>query len=409
MSKEMNQPRKILIFSLDYLPGTISGAESAIEDITDRISPAEIEFHMITLYYDSSIPRVKQFGNVTVHYVGLFGKPDATLEERKRWPLHYNKHYFQIAAGIKGWWLHRKHKYDGAWAMMAHGTGVPVSIFNMLTGVPYALSLQEGDPPEQIERTMKPLWPLFKRAFMKATIVQPISQFLADWAKRMCTAAPIVIIPDGANPDSIRPSFDQLVVADLKKQLGKKEGEIWIGATARLVEQKGWDTLIKALPLLPTQVRLLIVGGGPQEAELKHLVIEMNLGDRVIFTGQVQRNVVSQYRHVLDIFVGPSRSEGLGHAFLSAMACKLPVVATQVGGIKDFLFDEKRDKDKKPTGWAVDPDRPEQIAAAIQDILAAPAKTHEVVERAYAMVLKEYDWDIIAKNMQQEVFQKLWS
>lgn len=401
--------KKILIFSLDYLPGTISGAESAIQDITDRISPEEIEFHMVTLYYDSNVKQVEKIGNVLIHYVGLFGKPDPSLEERGRFPLHYNKHYFQFAAGIKAFFLHRKHHYDGAWAMMAHGTGVPVSIFNILTGVPYALSLQEGDPPEYIERVMRPLWPLFKRSFTHARVLQSISHFLAAWGTRMGYQKEVILIPDGANPDSIRPSFDQSVVEDLKQQLGKKEGEIFIGNTARLVEQKGFDTTIRALSKLPNYVRMLIVGGGPEEENLKKLVFELELSDRVIFTGQVDRSIVSQYRHVMDIFVGPSRSEGLGHAFLSAMACRLPVVTTQVGGIADFLFDAARDPGKPTTGWAVDPDNPDQIVEAVNEILANPEKTKEVVATAHAMVLEEYDWDVIAKKMKDNVFDQLWT
>lgn len=408
MQTNLTAKKKILIFSLDYLPGTISGAESAIEDITDRISPNEIEFHMITLHYDSTVPRVQTFGNVTVHYVGLFAKPDPSLEERGKMPLQFNKYYFQIAAGIKGWRLHRRHRYDGAWAMMAHGTGVPVSIFNMLTKVPYVLSLQEGDPPEYIEKTMRPLWPLFKRAFTHATVVQPISQFLAQWARRMGYAGEIELIPDGANPDSIHPSFDERDVQALRERLGMRDDEVWLTNTARLVHQKGWETVIQALTKLPAHVKLLIVGGGPDEQALKELVSSLKLQDRVVFTGQVERSEVSRYRYAADIFVGPSRSEGLGHAFLSAMACKLPVIATQVGGIVDFLFDEKRNPDKETTGWAVDPDNPQQIADAVEDILAHPEKTRKVVARAHAMVLEEYDWDAIAQNMKERVFERLW-
>lgn len=399
--------KRILIFSLDYLPGTTSGAESAIQDITDRISPEEIEFHMVTLYYDSTIPRVEKIGNVLIHRVGLFGKPHASLDDRVKFPLHYNKHYFQFAAAFRAYLLHRTYHYDGAWAMMAHGTGVPTSIFNILTGVPYALSLQEGDPPEYIEKIMRPVWPLFKRAFTHATVLQSISQFLADWGTRMGYKKEVILIPDGANPDSINPSFDVSVVEELKKKLGKKEGEIFIGNSARLVKQKGFDTVIRALPLLSSRVRLLIVGGGPEEENLKALVSELGLDDKVIFTGQVDRSVVSQYRHVMDIFVGPSRSEGLGHAFLSAMACRLPVVATQVGGIADFLFDAKRNPEKETTGWAVDVDSPEQIAKAVQDILAHPEVVREVTERARKMVEAEYDWDIITKKMKEKVFDQL--
>jgi glycosyltransferase involved in cell wall biosynthesis len=396
--------KKILIFSLDYLPGTISGAEAAIQEITDRIKPGDIEFHMVTLYYDSTTARIEKIGNVLIHRVGLFGKPHATLEERRQFPLHYNKHYFQFAAGIRAYFLHKKYHYDGAWAMMAHGTAVPVSIFNLLTKVPYALTLQEGDPPKYIERIMKPVWPLFKRAFTHATIVQAISEFLSAWAVRMGYPRTPVTVRNGANPESINPSFDKKEVEELKARLGKKEGELYLVNTARLVHQKGFDTTIRALLLLPPHIKLLIVGGGPDEESLKALTRELHLEDRVIFTGQIDRKEVSKYRFAGDIFVGPSRSEGLGNAFLSAMACRLPVVATQVGGIADFLFDAKRNPEKGTTGWAVDPDSPEQIAERVEEILTNHEGVREVTERARKMVEEEYDWDLVAEKMQRDIF-----
>jgi glycosyltransferase involved in cell wall biosynthesis len=116
--------------------------------------------------------------------------------------------------------------------------------------------------------------------------------------------------------------------------------------------------------------------------------------------------VVTQYRYAGDIFVGPSRSEGLGNAFLSAMACRLPVVATQVGGIADFLFDAKRNPDKSTTGWAVDKDDPKQIADAVLEILSNPEKVEKVTERARKMVEEEYDWDLVSKKM-EKIFSKI--
>ena len=363
---------------------------------------------MVTLYYDSSVPRVQKIGNVLIHYVGLIGKPHATLQERKKFPLHYNKHFFQIAAGIKGYFLHHKYHYDGAWAVMAHGTGVPVSIFNILTGVPYALTLQEGDPPEYIERIMKPVWRLFTRAFVRAKVIQPISEFLGAWAVRMGYRGVLELVRNGANPESIKPTFAESDVVLLKQKLRKKSGNIFLVNTARLVTQKGFDVTIRALLFLPVRIKFLIVGGGPEEDHLKKLVRELHLDDRVIFTGQVERNVVTQYRMVSDIFVGPSRSEGLGNAFLSAMACRLPVIATQVGGIADFLFDATRNPEKGTTGWAVDLDSPKQIAEKVEEILANPEGVREVTERARAMVINEYDWDIVAKKMYERVFKQLF-
>ncbi len=411
MSDTVSKPKRILIFSLDYLPGTISGAESAIEDITDRISPEEIEFHMVTMHYDSNVPRVQKFKHVTCYYVGLFGRPDPSLEERKQWPLHYNKYYFQIAAGIKGWWLHRKYKYDGAWAMMAHGTGVPVSIFNILTGVPYALSLQEGDPPEYIEKTMRPLWPLFKRSFTHATVLQSISDFLADWGRRMGHKGDIPIIRDGANPDNVHPNFSEADAQQVRDKLGKKEGEIYLITAARLVEQKAIDNVLRALKLLPEHIHFVVLGGGPLEEELKNLADELEVSERVKWIGQVDRSEVPMYRNriVADIFVHPSRSEGLGHSCLSAMAGHLPVIATQVGGFADYIFDKERNPDREPTAFAVDVDKPEQIAEKVEFILSHENEVKTITDRARKMVEDEYDWDVITTKMKDKVFARLWN
>jgi glycosyltransferase involved in cell wall biosynthesis len=291
---------------------------------------------------------------------------------------------------------------------MAHGTGVPTSLFSFLhPRVKYALTLQEGDPPEYIERIMRPVWFWFKRAFTQAEVIQPISEFLGNWARRIGYTGDLELIRNGANPESLRPTFDPQEVETLKVKLGKKPDDVYLVNTARLVEQKGFDTTIRALLLLPEHIKLLIVGGGPEEEALKALVTELKLEDRVIFTGQVERDVVTQYRMAADIFVGPSRSEGLGNAFLSAMACRLPVVATQEGGIADFLFDAKRNPEKGTTGWAVDKENPEQIAAAVKYILAHPEEVKEVTERARKMVEEEYDWGIVVRKMREHVFARI--
>ena len=90
------------------------------------------------------------------------------------------------------------------------------------------------------------------------------------------------------------------------------------------------------------------------------------------------------------------------------MAAGIPVIATQEGGLADFLFDEKRNPDKPTTGWAVDKDSPQQIAAAVKEIIARPEKVREVVATAKKMVFEKYDWDIIARDMREKVFARLY-
>ena len=63
--------KKILIFSLAYYPNFVGGAEVAIKEITDRISPEDFEFHMITLRFDSRLPKTEKIGNIFVHRIGF--------------------------------------------------------------------------------------------------------------------------------------------------------------------------------------------------------------------------------------------------------------------------------------------------------------------------------------------------
>ena len=65
--------KRVLIFSLAYYPSNVSGAETAIKDITDRIETTDIEFHMITLLFDPKTSREESIGHVHVHRVGFGG------------------------------------------------------------------------------------------------------------------------------------------------------------------------------------------------------------------------------------------------------------------------------------------------------------------------------------------------
>lgn len=398
--------KKILIFSLTYYPNSVGGAEVAIKEITDRISPDDIEFHMVCLRFDSTLPKVEKIGNVLVHRIG-FSSQSPTAEDLKKFPLHLNKFIFQFSAAFKAIRLHRKYHYDGIWAMMAHAVGVPAAIFKIFNPkVGYALTLQEGDPIPYIEKTVRPLWPLFTRAFTRADVVQVISSFLGDWARMRGFTGPLELIPNGASlpaPDN----YSEVEITALKEKYGKKEGDIFIVTVSRLVEKNAVDDIIRALPSLPKHIKALVVGGGPDEGMLKDLAQELGVSERVKFTGQVDRKQTAECRMISDIFARPSRSEGMGNSFASAMASRIPIIATQEGGLVDFIFDSKRNPDRETTAWVVDKDCPEQIADVVKDILAHPEQVKKVVATAYKLVSENYNWDFIARDMKGRVFDKI--
>lgn len=392
--------KKILIFSLQYYP-FVGGAEVAIKEITDRISPEEYEFHMVTSRFDSTLPKREKVGNIMVHRIGIATK-SASIADLKKMPLHLNKFLFQFLAVPHALALHRRYRFDMTWAMMAHATAIPAGIFKRLNPrVPYVLTLQEGDPTEYIEKMMKPVWPLFKQGFVRADVLQPISTFLLNWGKRMGYRGEEKVIPNGVDTARFTQPFSAEEIARMKNELGKKDGDVFVVTTSRLVHKNAVDDVITALTRLPEHVSFLIYGIGPDEQKLKELAQKLGVEKRARFMGQIGHKEMPLMLAACDIFTRPSRSEGMGNSFIEAMAAGLPVIATQEGGIADFLFDQKRNPGIPPTGWAVDADSPEQIARAAEDILANPEIVAQVVENAKKLALTGFDWDTIAASMRQ--------
>lgn len=395
--------KRILIFSITYHP-FIGGAEIALKELTDRMP--EYEFHMVTLRNDSTLLREEQVGNIHVHRIGL-ATETPSARDLARFPLQLNKYLYQFLAVFKALRLHRQYHFDGIWAMMAHAAGIPAGMFKALNpSVPYLLTLQEGDPPEHIERIARPVWPLFVQGFTKADQLQAISAFLLAWGKRRGFKGEGVVVPNGVDTERFARAFAPEEIAATQRALGKQEGDVLLVTTSRLVHKNGIDTVIDALAGLPEHVRFVIAGTGADEGKLKARAHWKGVEKRVDFRGHVPHEELPHLLAACDIFIRPSRSEGMGNSFIEAMAAGLPVIATQEGGIADFLFDAARNPDRETTGWAVDPESPEQIAAAVTDILADPARTKRVTETARAMALGQYAWDRSAARM-QEVFREL--
>ena len=125
---------------------------------------------------------------------------------------------------------------------------------------------------------------------------------------------------------------------------------------ARLHEQKGIDLLLRALSsptLRGTDFRLVIVGDGPERGALMRLAASLNLEERTEWIGETSD--VHRYFAEADLFVLPSRYEGLPNVVLEAMSWSLPVVATDVGGTSELVLPAE-------TGWLAEPESPESLA-----------------------------------------------
>ena len=322
--------------------------------------------------------------------------------------LYLSKIFFVPLAALKGLTLQRQNKFDAIWSLMTYML-FPIVLMKLIgVKIPHILTLQDGDPYEKVFGRIRiiPVLPILDYGIRSASIIQTISVYLSTWPRRRGYKGPIEVINNGADFRDMKEDFSCEEVKALKKKLSKKEGDIFLVNTSRLVYQKAFDDIIRALVRLPQSIKLLAVGSGTDEKYLKRLALDLGVSDRVIFTGQVDRSEVTLYRKASDIFVAPSRSEGLGNAFISALASKIPLIATQAGGMADYVFDEKHNPDKEPTAWIVDPDSPEQIAEKVKEILANPEKAKEISAHARKIVEEKYDWNIIAKQMREKIFEK---
>lgn len=399
--------KKILIFSLAYYPDVVSGAEVAIKEITDRSSPEDFVFDMVTLRYDSSLLRFERVGNINVHRIG-FTTSHPEISDLARFPLMLNKYLFPVIGFLKARALHRKNNYDAIWSMMANFAGFAALFLKMRhPNVPFLLTLQEADPTEYIKHPARFVYPLFDRIFARVDFIQTISHYLAGFARNMGYTGPLEVVPNAVNVAHFAQEYPENELAILRHRLGKKEGDFFLITTSRMVAKNAVDEVIRSLTILPKDVKFLILGKGPDEAMLRNLAYEKGVADRVQFLGQVLHEDMPKYLKVSDVFIRPSRSEGLGNSFLEAMAAGIPVIATPVGGIPEFLFDPDVNPDREPTGLFANINDPTSIARKVERLRADPALRNRLFVNGRTLVAEKYDWSLIAKAMKEKVFNPL--
>lgn len=409
MNSVVQDPKNILIFSLAYYPRFVGGAEVSIKEITDRISPDNIRFHLICLRFDTEQPREEKIGNVTVHRVGWGKKgtiPNTTYGVS--WTL--SKILFVPSAAYKAWKLNRTHHFDGVWAMMAYMLFPTILARALGVRAPYVLTLQEGDPFEYVfgRLRMRLFAPILSYGFRHARVIQTISTYLGTWARLLHFKGPLEVVPNGVATDVFATAVSPEAILEVRKNIGKKEGETWLIHTGRLVHKNGLDAAVRALGLLPDSVHLFMIGDGPARPLLEEVAKEVGVSSRIHFHPYIPLNELPVYLRACDIFIRPSRSEGMGNSFIEAMAAELPVIGTQEGGIADFLFDARKNPEIPTTGFAVSVDAPQEIADTVVYIQTHTDEVRLAAQNASALVREKFEWNLVARLMETQVFQKLF-
>ncbi|MBL7081037.1 MAG: glycosyltransferase family 4 protein [Candidatus Omnitrophica bacterium] len=154
------------------------------------------------------------------------------------------------------------------------------------------------------------------------------------------------------------------------------KGKPSLGIIARLAQEKGHIYLFSAFKALLGDypcARLLVVGKGKKELELKEWVERESLSEKIIFLEEIEH--LFSIFNILDISILPSLFEGFGFSLIEAMACGVPVVASAVGGIGEIIKD-------KETGLLVEPANSEALYKAIKLLLEDNKLRLQIIENA---------------------------
>ncbi len=182
--------------------------------------------------------------------------------------------------------------------------------------------------------------------------------------------------------------------ASIRSELGVAPDEFVVGTIANFRAQKDYPNLLNAARLLKergVQIRIIAVGQGPLEEEMRALHDSMELGDRVLLLGQ--RDDAVAVLGACDAFVMASNNEGLPVAIMEALALGLPICATSVGGIPEAV-------NEGVEGLLVPPSDPESLAAALTRLATEPALRDQLAAGA-RKAGERYDIRIAVTRIEQ--------
>lgn len=181
------------------------------------------------------------------------------------------------------------------------------------------------------------------------------------------------------------------------------ESELHLLSVGRLVEKKGYDRLIAALAKLPATInwRLTHIGGGELKAPLRDQAIAAQVNDRINWLGEREQPEVISAMREADIFILPSRiadngdRDGLPNVLMEAASQKLPIIATAVSAIPEFLHHNVH--------ALLSEDSPEALAASIQTLAEAPQKRAMFADAAYQRLVDDFGMDAGIELLQRRL------
>lgn len=189
---------------------------------------------------------------------------------------------------------------------------------------------------------------------------------------------------------------------EAKAALGLSKEKIIVGTIANFYKTKGLDVLIQSVAMLDDELKnrcqFIIIGSGREFENCQTLINNLNLGPQFVLPGNVEK--ASTYLKAFDLFVLPSRKEGLPYTILEAMQAGLPIIATNVGGNAEAIGD---------AGILVDPENPKQLAENIAKLVSDNGLRANLGQKAFerSKIFTEEKMLEETKNIYEKILQRI--
>lgn len=285
----------------------------------------------------------------------------------------------------------KKEKFDLIHAQNGFPSGFLAMLLSDYWKIPYMITSHGMDTykcsPNSYELGQTKPFPAkviecYKKALKKANCVAGVSHDFAKFMGKVTPEVDIIATPNSYNYNLFKPLENN----KLRQELNVSDNDFIILSTGYFIERKGHSDIIKALSMikgLNSNMRLVIIGGGPLEEDLIALAKKLGVEDKLKLISNIPQNLLVKWYNIADVFVFPSLNEPFGLGLVEAMACGLPAIATKTWGPNEIIEDTKN-------GFLVNKHCPQEIAEYLEFFYQEPEKRKEMGKYAAKSSFNRY-------------------
>lgn len=379
---------KILLATPLY-PPEIGGPATYTVELTERLRDA----HDITIV---------AYATTSVH---IEGAKLVTVSKKRPLPVRLLKYLLVLWRESRG--------IDIIYAQNAVASGFPAVIVGLLRHIPVVIKFvgdEAWEKATQQKFTTKQLEDFLARPDPVTSYIAIVKQ-IQGWALRHANivTTPSQYLRDAIvrayhiQPERALVNYNATEDAEVLPFTGEKKYHQLV-ATARLVEWKGLDGIIRAVALLVPRfpdIKLLLAGDGPDEEKLKKLATDLGVNEHVEFLGRISRAQTWHIRKTSEVYVLNSTYEGLPHTVLTSFSAGIPTIATNIPGTNEAVIHEK-------TGLLVPVGDDRALADAIARLFEDPALGVKLAEGGKHIIKEKFSWESHLATL-EDIFTKLVS